>query len=260
MQGHIKARTGPPDAMIFWHIPARIAQLFCDAHSDSAVYPAFMRLPNKRRPHERFFLAAIHSEVPVISGFFSKIQHTKEITEMSRKYYVWKDPACNGKDVIWTELTGKEFYALLQRPENQRRRFIRIGNEICQDADIITLEATEQQYADWRREQNAADYCARQRRNFRLVSLDAAPAASEGDYYDMVADLCMSVERTALFNLACETLRAALKTLSNEDIQLLDEVCIRGTPAAEVARMLGVHRTTIIRRIDKLLKRLQKFF
>ncbi len=179
---------------------------------------------------------------------------------MSRKYYVWKDPACNGKDVIWTELTGKEFYALLQRPENQRRRFIRIGNEICQDADIITLEATEQQYADWRREQNAADYCARQRRNFRLVSLDAAPAASEGDYYDMVADLCMSVERTALFNLACETLRAALKTLSNEDIQLLDEVCIRGTPAAEVARMLGVHRTTIIRRIDKLLKRLQKFF
>ena len=179
---------------------------------------------------------------------------------MSRKYYVWKDPACNGKDIIWTELTGKEFYALLRRPANRTRRFIRIGNEICQDADVIVLEATEQQYTAWRREQNAANYLARQRRDLVPISLDAAPAASEGNYYDVVADLRIDVERAALSDLTREALKAALKTLTEEELGLLNDIYLRGTPVAEIAQVLGVHRATIFRRVDRLRKQLRNFF
>ena len=74
---------------------------------------------------------------------------------MVKKFFVWKDPSCNGKDIEWLELTGKEFFSMLKQPENRNRKFIRFGNEICADADIIVLEATQQEYIAWRQEQNA---------------------------------------------------------------------------------------------------------
>ena len=42
---------------------------------------------------------------------------------MATKYLVWKDPACQGKNIEWVELTGKEFYQLTAQPENKGRRF-----------------------------------------------------------------------------------------------------------------------------------------
>ena len=65
---------------------------------------------------------------------------------MARKYFVWKDPACGGVNKVWVELSGREFYATMKLPENKRRHFIRMGNDICPEADIIYIEATKQEY------------------------------------------------------------------------------------------------------------------
>lgn len=81
---------------------------------------------------------------------------------MSKQYYVWKNLACGGIHVEWQKLTGREFYAMVKRQENRQRRFIRLTNDICEDADIIVIEATELQYQQWRKEQNAHNYLARQ--------------------------------------------------------------------------------------------------
>ena len=43
---------------------------------------------------------------------------------MAKKYFIWKDPACNGMDIEWVELNGRAFYDLLKKPENGERRFI----------------------------------------------------------------------------------------------------------------------------------------
>jgi hypothetical protein len=69
----------------------------------------------------------------------------KEITIMANKYFVWKDANCNGVNPEWIEMDGRTFYAFTKDPANKDRRFVRLGNEVCEEADIIYLEATYEQ-------------------------------------------------------------------------------------------------------------------
>lgn len=50
---------------------------------------------------------------------------------MANKYFVWKDPNCNGEDIEWIEMDNIQFSAFIVLPENKFRRFIRLGNQIC---------------------------------------------------------------------------------------------------------------------------------
>lgn len=180
---------------------------------------------------------------------------------MVKKFFVWKDPSCNGKDIEWLELIGKEFFSMLKQSENRNRKFIRFGNEICADADIIVLEATQQEYIAWRQEQNAKNYLKRQQVRTSTTSLDAAPQETDLDsFHEVIADESVDVERAALVQLAHETLRKALGSLSNTERNLLIEIYIKGRQAAELAREQGVHRSTVTRRVSAVITKLKKFF
>lgn len=180
---------------------------------------------------------------------------------MTKKYYIWKDPACGGVNVAWRELTGREFYVLVRQPENRGRRFIRLGNDVCPEADIIVLEATPEEYTAWKREQNAQDYLSRLRRESLTASLDLPPQESELDsLYEAVADKQIDVERAALSHLAHETLEQALRSLSVEDAQFLAEIYIQGKSTVQMAKERGVSQPAIVQKRDRLIKRLQKFF
>lgn len=149
----------------------------------------------------------------------------------------------------------------MKQPENRSRRFIRLGNDICPDADVIVLETTPEEYTAWKREQNAQDYLKRQRKGTLTASLDLAPQESELDsLYEAVADKQIDVERAALSHLAHETLEQALNSLSEKDAKLLVDIYIKGRSAADIAREEGVHRSTVTRRISAILKNLKKFF
>ena len=67
-----------------------------------------------------------------------------------KRYFVWKDANCNGKNVEWKEITGTEFYAL-KRAE-PHRRFILWKNEDDPMDDGMLYEATEENYKEWDRE------------------------------------------------------------------------------------------------------------
>lgn len=180
---------------------------------------------------------------------------------MTKKYYIWKDPTCGGTNIAWKEITGREFYALVRQPENRDRRFIRLGNDVCPEADIIVLEATPEKYTAWKREQNTRDYLRRLRRGSLTTSLDLPPQESELDsLYEAVADKQIDVERAALSHLAHETLEQALESLKTDDVRLLVDLYVKERSAAEIAREQGVHRSTITRRISAVLEQLKKFF
>lgn len=180
---------------------------------------------------------------------------------MARKYFVWKDPACDGVHKSWVELSGKEFYAMMKLPENKRRHFIRMGNDICPDADIIIIEATKQEYADWKRDQNASSYRARQRKGISTLSLDCQVREADADsLHETVGDVQVDVERAALSHIAHEQLEHALKSLTDDEIQLLTELYVRGRSESDIAREQNVHRSTITRRTASVLSRLQNFF
>ena len=69
---------------------------------------------------------------------------------MDNKFYVWKDGIYNGKNTNWVEMSGKEFYEYIKRPENKHRLFIKNYYNPYQRKDgFYKLEVTKQQYQKW---------------------------------------------------------------------------------------------------------------
>jgi RNA polymerase sigma-70 factor, ECF subfamily len=104
----------------------------------------------------------------------------------------------------------------------------------------------------WLRTVLAQEFVNRYRSTKRLVSLDeeleggtqfAAPETEPATAVDPRLEACTD---------------AALAALSSEDRFVLAAYYLDRRPLAEVARMLGVHESTISRKVDKLTKTLRK--
>jgi RNA polymerase sigma-70 factor (ECF subfamily) len=104
----------------------------------------------------------------------------------------------------------------------------------------------------WLRTVLAQEFVNRYRRTKRLVSLDeesedgAQFAAPEPEPVPSADPLLES------------STDAALASLSSEDRMVLAAYYLDGRTLAEIARMLGVHESTISRKVDKLAKSLRK--
>jgi len=181
---------------------------------------------------------------------------------MAKKYFIWKDPACNGVDIEWVELNGKAFYDLLKKPESDGRRFIRLGNDICPSADVLYIEATEAQYKDW-----YAEYCRHKYLRFwskgrSALSLDAL-LDEEGpcSLHELVADIGAEFEEDVLQE-ACErqlvVAMEALTAVRRKAIEL--KYFIYPTKSdAEIAAMLGISRKGFADRKKLALADLKNF-
>ena len=104
----------------------------------------------------------------------------------------------------------------------------------------------------WLRTVLAQEFVNRYRRTKRLVSLD-----EENEDGEQFAAAEPEPVRSADTRLESAT-DAALAALANEDRLVLAAYYLNGHTLAEVARMLGVHESTISRRVDKLAKTLRK--
>ncbi len=104
----------------------------------------------------------------------------------------------------------------------------------------------------WLRTVLAQEYVNRYRRTKRLVSLDEE--SEEGAQF---AAPDPEPEPPADQRLAQAT-DEALAYLSGEDRTILSAYYLDGRTLAEIARMLGVHESTISRKLDKLAKGLRK--
>jgi hypothetical protein len=74
-------------------------------------------------------------------------------------YLVWKNPNCNGNNPEWMQISGREFYALVNTSAGKKRHFIKLRKASENDVDIV-LEATATEYVNWRKEKDHADYLA----------------------------------------------------------------------------------------------------
>lgn len=180
---------------------------------------------------------------------------------MSKKYFVWKDPACGGADIEWTELSGQEFYAMMSKPENKCRRFIRLGNDICSEDDVLTIEATETEYRDWKREQNAHEYLKRCAVGIDITSLENTPDDAEVDSLnEIIADTRVNVERTAWTNVITQMLEGALDSLTDDERRIISAIYFEGMTSKELGQMLGVSQPTAYRRLIAVIEKMKKSF
>jgi RNA polymerase sigma-70 factor, ECF subfamily len=104
----------------------------------------------------------------------------------------------------------------------------------------------------WLRTVLAQEYVNRYRRTRRLVSLDEE--SEEGVQYQ-APDPEPVVSADPRLESATDE---ALAYLSGEDRTILSAYFLDGRTLAEIARMLGVHESTISRKLDKLAKGLRK--
>ncbi len=104
----------------------------------------------------------------------------------------------------------------------------------------------------WLRTVLAQEYVNRYRRTKRLVSLDEE--SEEGVQFSAVSQETVSVADPRLTAATDE----ALAVLSAGDRTILAAYYLDNRTLAEIARMLGVHESTISRKVDKLGKALRK--
>src|SRR5579864_4698961 len=104
----------------------------------------------------------------------------------------------------------------------------------------------------WLRTVLAQEYVNRYRRTKRLVSLDEE--SEEGVQFRAPEPEAVPPSDTRLSRATDETLAA----LSPEDRTILSAYYLDDRTLAEIARMLGVHESTISRKLDKLAKSLRK--
>jgi RNA polymerase sigma-70 factor, ECF subfamily len=104
----------------------------------------------------------------------------------------------------------------------------------------------------WLRTVVAQEYVNRYRKTKRLVSLDGE--SEEGVQFRAPEPEPLSVADNGLTQATDE----ALALLPAEDRMVLSAYYLDGRTLAEVARMLGVHESTISRKVDKLAKSLRK--
>ncbi len=104
----------------------------------------------------------------------------------------------------------------------------------------------------WLRTVLAQEYVNRYRRTKRLVSLEEE--SEDGMQFPSIEPDATSAADPRLTQATDE----ALASLAAEDRTILAAYYLDGRTLAEIARMLGVHESTISRKLDKLAKSLRK--
>lgn len=178
---------------------------------------------------------------------------------MSRKYYVWKDPACGGKNIEWQVLSGAEFYTMMQLPENKSRRFIPFFDEDYEDVDTIYIEATVAQYKSWRKEYDKYRYSQTTSKPYSVLSIHCPVPESENiPLVETIQDETMDTEASAIDLIQSEKVRTIMSALPPKDRWLVEEIYMRQRSTVSIAAELGLNQSVVYRRATRILKKIKK--
>ena len=134
---------------------------------------------------------------------------------MAKQYYIKKDYANSGPDIEWIAFNGKEFYQLITSPAGRDRYFI--------DMDEFMIESTEEEYKDWRKEKDHADYLLEQESQVQLLPLYGG---DEGGPEGFIPDQSASTEDQAMASIVRKALSEALNSLDEESYMIIDALIL----------------------------------
>ena len=119
-------------------------------------------------------------------------------------------------------------------------------------------EVSEEQYFEYKYEQNRHDYLKKNEQEALILSLDAMGAEGKnGEVF--IADERVNVEDEVVHKLMLEKLKNALGKLSSEELLLIDLLYSQLKSERETAMLLGISQKAVNKRKVKLLRRLKKF-
>ena len=165
-----------------------------------------------------------------------------------RMFLVWKDKDCNGIDPEWIEMTGKEFYRFTSRPENAGRRFIVLDDRFNEGADIITIEANEEEYQKWKKEYDHQRYLDKLELERETVSLyDAISMHEDLSYEEVIADEDINVEETIIQQVTNNSFRIVLSQLDKQEQKMVEFLFVtnRSLTESQMSAKYGIPQTTL---------------
>lgn len=170
---------------------------------------------------------------------------------MARQYFRKKNTGELGPHVDWIEMDGKEFYRFVRSREGRGRYFI--------DFDDYVIEATKDQYEDWRREKDHSDYLREQEDGLILLSLHSDAINGYGDGEDVIMDDRVNVEETAIQMVQSKALYSALRQLDTPSYQLIYDLYLKDRRWTEraMAKELGISQNAINKQKKKILRKLK---
>lgn len=184
---------------------------------------------------------------------------------MTKQFFIWKDPACNGINPEWIQLSGREYYRFVKDPANQQRRFIVLGDDGDMEAGTIVLEATPEAHRIWRNEKRATAKRLKLDPLYieDMISLDApVPGHEEVLYHEVIASTQEDILTLALFHLDIYRLCNFLSSLSEEETMLVRVLYFdndEGVSEREIARRLNIPQKSLNNRKLRLLKKAKDF-
>lgn len=170
---------------------------------------------------------------------------------MATRYFKKEDPTTEGSAIRWIEMTGQEFYAFVNSPEVEGRRFI------FMDDDIV-IEANEQQFREWVAEKNHSNYLRRCETGIETLSLYSDDISESGNGEDVLDD-SVDIEEQALVNIQIQALKVSLTELDEESNYLLQRMYFGEKERSErdLAAELCISQPAVHKRKMKILKKLK---
>ena len=185
---------------------------------------------------------------------------------MKKLFFRWKDENCNGVNPEWVEMTGKEFLDFKRNPKNKHRKFAEYIDEY-QESETIVMEVTKDTYNRW----HCEDVIRKRKRTERMeagykeISMDeeiCGQNVEDFTLHDVLADDSIDVEQDAIKRCELSRLKAALKHLETEEMELLTALFLTDNPLneREYAERLGVSQPAINKQKKMIMEKIRKNF
>ena len=184
-----------------------------------------------------------------------------------KRYFVWKDANCNGKNVEWKEITGTEFYAL-KRAE-PHRRFILWKNEDDPMDDGMLYEATEENYKEWDRERKRKEREDKYvEEHFTVFSIDDPVGTDDEEgltWADIIPDTRdedeeLERQEEERRSVLVSKMLAKIEKLPEDDKNLIFAMFLnpeKNRSEKEYAESLGISQQNVNKRKLKIFKKIR---
>ena len=159
---------------------------------------------------------------------------------------------------------GKDGYSFLHTAEGKGRRFIELVDP-DDECNILKIEVPNHGMKGFRTDERHEQYVSDTIRDngYGVLSLSYGETENSDETLEsVIADDDADVQKDALHQCDLETLRKALKTLSEEEYALICVLflAVETMTVREYADQLGVSHTAIIKRKNKIFKKIKSFF
>ncbi|MBQ8731472.1 MAG: hypothetical protein IJY82_01400 [Oscillospiraceae bacterium] len=167
-------------------------------------------------------------------------------------------------DRRFDKLTGQKVFDFLNSEAGKGRRFMKVNDD--GELNKVYVEVPSEQVKAIRKDERHKQYLSdcRNASGFIVVSIYDTELCREdcSSGEELIADDNCDIENEVLHNMNLEKLRKALRTLSKEEMLLINALFLSDEPVTEkeLAEVFGISQQAIHKRKKAVLLKLKNFF